>query len=63
MQLFVACNTEKRGEPGICFLTENDVIDKIDGKNFQNENVKFCTLFNQLHVQRLVCMTVTPRCS
>ena len=24
------------------------------------EKAKFCVLFNQLHVQRLVCMTVAP---
>ena len=37
---------------------EHDIIN--NGQNFQNEDAMFCMLFNHLHVQRSVTMTVVP---
>jgi len=42
---------------GALYLS-HDVINKWQKKN---EKVEFRIMFNQLHVQRLVCMTVASR--
>ena len=49
----------KAGRAWYIFSREHDVIDK--WQNFQNEDATFCVLFNHLHVQRSVSMTVAPR--
>ena len=57
-QLFIACNTEKRGDPSwYAFPREHYVIDKWPKFSEQKSEVSL----NQLHVQCLVCMTVAPR--
>ena len=49
---------DKAGRAWYISLREQDVIDK--WQHFQNEDTMFCMLFNHLHVQRSVSMTVTP---
>ena len=45
----------KAGRAWYISSCEHDVIDK-----WKNVDAMFCTLFNHLHVQRLVSMTVVP---
>ena len=49
----------KAGRAWYIFSREHDVIEK--WQNFQNEDATFRVLFNHLHVQRSVSMTVAPR--
>ena len=58
-QLFTACSTEKQVEPGN--FSHVSMTWLTNGKKNQNEKAKFHILFNQLHLQCLVCMTVTLR--
>ena len=57
---FAACSIEKPGEPGILiFSCEHDAVDKWHN-NSEQKSHKFCILFDQLQVQRLVHMTAAP---
>ena len=49
----------KAGRAWYIFSRDHDVIKK--SQNFQNEDAMFRVLFNHLHVQRSVSMTVAPR--
>ena len=49
----------KAGRAWYISSCEHDVIDK--WQTFQNEDAMFFVLFNHLHIQRSVSMTVTPR--
>ena len=49
----------KAGRAWYIFSREHDVIEK--WQNLQNEDATFRVLFNHLHVQHSVSMTVTPR--
>ena len=48
----------KAGRAWYISSRQHDVIEK--WLNFQNEDAMFCMLFNHLHVQRSVSMTVAP---
>ena len=51
---FSSFAVRKSGESLICFNTRALC-------NRQNEKAKFSILFNQLHVQHLVCVAVAPQ--
>jgi len=52
----------KMGRAWYLFSCEHDVIDKWQKKKIPNEKAKVShILFNELEVQHLVCVTVTPR--